>query len=690
MANKEIDAYATLRAAIQLAEARGAIVKWNDSVDDLQFYATIRIRRGSCVYLLVVDCIEIETPLGVEAIEAFAAKSKAAKAQMAFLATMYDHTQEAATFAVRNGIRLLTHDNIPSHLAEEICAYFEPVINVRDFRFERTDGNGDIVVPEEPELLKYFMQEMAIESSNLQTVPERIVNDQYATLAAKANGSPQWCRVLFPQNVTIRHPNTGHRTSVKAFRFMFQLMSAHDLARKDGLGVDPYLIDSDLVEAIHRRNPSADPNKVKNGFDTHFKVGAYYYNPRFRFSYYCEAIKKSLARMMLVESYQAGQLIQARLRVPLSASSKFIEITDLAEIARLKTMYEALTISDKCMGERFKVFARTVSGAECIDELSLTLKQATDYRADYFFEDRQIIAECKTLETDTSPKIDTILAPYQASPEWPLFYGEQSLQKILAHLPDRDKINERIIAALTDSIEGLIEKANRQIRATKATFNLPGSSGLLIIFNDLVEVFSPELVEFRVRKSLRKKASGGGARYPHICLVIVINGAHYTQVTPRLKAIPIMTIANTIDGVEAAERFAAAIIEQWSKFNKMPLIHRELERTEKLRFKAFAEDAKEQDTPLTVADLWRYEYRKRPYLRSRTKTDLLEWGKNVFEELSPCFLKGAPKMELEKRNHLIERWTHFLEEVNFREIDMNEWTPFLNDSIKKWNKTAPQ
>jgi len=679
-----------LRAAIQHAEAHGTIIKWNNCIDGRQFDATLRIRRGPFEYLVVVDCIESQLPVTVEVVEAFAAKSKAIAARLAILISLSGYTQDAMAVAIQNDIKLLTQDTVQKLSAEELSEQFSPVINIRTFRFLRAGGIGEIAIPEEPEILKFFMREVKIEGPDFQTFPERIVDEQYERLARTATRSSQVLRVLFSQGTTIRHPNTGHKINVTAFTFTYQLLSACDLTMREGLGSDPYLLGSMLRDELGKRNRSADASRIDSDFDTTPKAGKYYYNPRLRFSYYCEAVRRLQARIVLVESYQSGQLVQARTEIPISLFRKLVEVTEPGEINRLTQMYEAFAVSDKNLEERFKVFAKGLDGAECIDELVLTPEQKRASKADYFFCNRKVIAEFKTLKTDTSPKIERILTPYKEGPEWPLFYGRQALQKILSYLPDKEKINAQITSDVTDSIEGIVEKANRQIRGTKQTFNQPDSGGLLIIFNDIVDIFSPELVAYRARKSLTKRTADGKIRFPHVSVVLVINGAHYAQITPALKGIPILIIPNNISGTEKVEEFVTNLVKKWSAFNKMPLINIDVEKVTDLEFKRFSYHSKERTGPLTVIDLWRYEYRKRPYLRSYGNEDLFRHGSRVSEELLPCFMKGAPKIPQEKRDRLIARWTHFLEEINFRGINMKEWTPWLNGLKERWNELPPR
>ncbi len=118
-----------------------------------------------------------------------------------------------------------------------------------------------------------------------------------------------------------------------------------------------------------------------------------------------------------------------------------MEVTERGEIHRLAKIYKRYAVSDKNLERRFKVFLGELEGAESIDDLTLTREQQRASKADYFFDGRSIIGELKALYSDTAPKVKAILAPHRERPEWPIFFGEHDLQKILRHLPDRDEIN---------------------------------------------------------------------------------------------------------------------------------------------------------------------------------------------------------------------------------------------------------
>jgi hypothetical protein len=424
---------------------------------------------------------------------------------------------------------------------------------------------------------------------------------------------------------------------------------------------------------LAKRNPAADPSKIESGYDTVLEPGKYYYNPRLRFSYYCEKKKQKKATVVLVESYQEGGLLQARGVISSEQFSQFVEVTEQSEIDRLSKMYERFTLSDKNLEERFKVFLQDLEGAESIDDLTLTPEQQRANKADYFFEGRTIIGELKALYTDAAPKVEAILEPYRETPEWPHFFGEQPLQKVLDRLPDKKQLTAKIVDAVTDSVEGVVEKANRQIRSTKETFSLPDAGGLLIILNDVVDILSPDLVVRRVHRSLKKKYPNGELRFPHVSAVLIIGGAHYTQMTPTLKGMPMLVIPNTVPEAARVEGFVSALNAKRAAFERQPLINIETEDFPKLEFKTFSEDAKRAKGPRTRHELLSAQYEKNPYLRHLSKEDLLEFGRRAMEEVGAQILKGAPKIPRAELEQRWIRWGHFLDEAKYRALDLKEF-----------------
>ena len=138
----------------------------------------------------------------------------------------------------------------------------------------------------------------------------------------------------------------------------------------------------------------------------------------------------------------------------------------------------------------------------------------------------------------------------------------------------------------------MVEKANRQIRETKRTFDLPEAGGLLIIVNDAVDILAPDVVMYRIRRVLNKRTHDGKLRYQNVSAVMLIGGAHYTQLKTDLKGIPILSIPNAVPEAAQVETFVGELNRKWAAFERLPLIPVPADNVSKLTFKASSADSK--------------------------------------------------------------------------------------------------
>ena len=332
----------------------------------------------------------------------------------------------------------------------------------------------------------------------------------------------------------------------------------------------------------------------------------------------------------------------------------------------------------KSLEERFFDFAKNLDGAESIDGLQLTPEQEKAKKADFFFNYRKVICELKSLKKDMKDKVNNILLPHQDRPEWPVFYGEWELSKLLSHLPDGKQIHRKIFDAVTSAIEGLIKDANRQIKTTKITFNVPDAGGLLIILNDMVEILSPDVIAYKIGELLKKRTPEGMIRFPEIIIIWIINQTHFTQLTPILKGIPsIIFVNNYVKDSAGIEVFVNSLQAKWATYNGLPKIEMNKLSLKDFKFQKISGNGSEKRRIVKRSDMWRLKYKKHPYLRSLTKEELLDFGQKVLKELTPQFLKGTPKKPLDQISKVLEQWTHFLEEINIRGIDMREFSAWI-------------
>jgi hypothetical protein len=666
-----IDATELVIEGVQKARDQGAVCAYDQTAGSDYVDVRAIARSEGLERIIFVRCYVPSRKLSAIDVQNVDAAAKQAEAHMVLV---IGDGREAIGEAAIEGIGLVPYDVIHRVSADYWVDIFKPALHIYGFRFSSDQLRQDLGIPEEPAILSYMMKEMRVVGDEIDTTPEKLVEAHDRNCIPSATSVPQTFSVELPQRTFVVHPNTGARTPVTRFSFQFQLVPVAEFINKDSLGKDHYLLGTTLQDELAKKNPNADPKRIESGFDTTLRFGKYYYNPRLQFSYYCESAKKGVAKLVLLESYQGGQLFQARIEGDAALASQFVEITNPEEIDRLKSVYETFAISDRNLEGRFTAFVRTLDGAECIDDLDLTPAQAKAKKADFLFDGRKIISEFKSLQTDTSEKIARILEPYRDTPEWPMLYGEQQIHTVLSFLPNGKELNKQIFTAVTDSIEGLIESANRQIRATKESFGIPDAGGLLVIFNENIAVMSPDIVAHRVARTLRKKTESGDIRYPHVTVVMVINTGHYTQIDEQLKGLPIWVMPTGQPDPNNVESFASSLLPKWAAFDHQPLVRAKTEDFSKMSFQQFR---KPSEIPKQIKryDHWRLQYRGVRYLRRLTEGQLLAYGRKLFEDISPRFLKGAPKTPHDYMAILMERFTHFLEETGLRGVDLRRLFP---------------
>ena len=68
---------------------------------------------------------------------------------------------------------------------------------------------------------------------------------------------------------------------------------------------------------------------------------------------------------------------------------------------------------------------------------------------------RRVVLEVKSLEQDTSGKVEKEIDPLREREDFPLFYGKVALHKVLRHLHDGREINDRLLKRATRSVTDL-------------------------------------------------------------------------------------------------------------------------------------------------------------------------------------------------------------------------------------------
>lgn len=325
------------------------------------------------------------------------------------------------------------------------------------------------------------------------------------------------------------------------------------------------------------------------------------------------------------------------------------------------------------LNERFKTFLNRLPFAEAIDNLELPPEFDDSKRAGFLIYNRKAIIELKSLESDPEHKIHTELKNHQDRDEYPLFYGELELAKILKHLPDGEEIQKKLLYKISRSIEQSFREADKQIRATKDIFNCPDSIGLFVSLNEDISVLSPEIISYRVSQLLAKTGDNGSPHYRNITSVWFILENFSLKTKKGHKLFPSIVI----DGPSAAGKSELADIlnnlqSNWAAFNGVPYVTGHAKKIADSDFIRLSELEKEAQDRMSRHELWRKQYRNKRYLNSLSDDAVLSHGSMLLSFMTPHFLKDGYKLPFEQVAQFMEGWTHFLEEAKIRGLDLKK------------------
>lgn len=324
-------------------------------------------------------------------------------------------------------------------------------------------------------------------------------------------------------------------------------------------------------------------------------------------------------------------------------------------------------MSGPSIEERFKRFLSAFPGAESIDATALP---EHGRKADYLLAERRVILELKTLTVDTSHKVDTEMARHRDRREFPLFFGQAPMDKILRHLPDGEAVKRRIYFAITRSVEGAVRSAEEQIAHTRSALGLPDALGLLVMLNESIDVLDPNVVAYRVAQVMRRTRTGK-KDYPTIHFACMLFESHVMSgPDSRTVGLPCVGIrSKQLAGYEWFDAIYSELIDGWARFNGGRSASRTSPPEPNTGWFSSRHVLDPPPTKVTRQQLWEREYAASPYLRHLADDAVLAHGGSILRLLTPYFLKGGPGFVESEAVPLMEKMAHFQVEAQVRGLD---------------------
>jgi hypothetical protein len=340
MKNTDWKKFERLVAAIHYAETQGAVVTWNDNINGRQFDVTLRFKVGLHDYLTVIECKDYTGKVPVEKVDAFVTKTRDVNASKAVFVSSSGYQSGCFDVAARHGVRLLTLDEKIDVNIDKIAVEIVPALNIFNVKFILQDGN-EYLLEDEGGRLAYLMRNIKLYISDRNTTPDIFVNSWLHNINIFGlQPETKYEQILaFPKGTVATVPYEGE-LEPESIKFSYKLTKGFipkaptlDTHLLEGIGTSYELTDEN-GNLVH----SVASTEISLGFDTKLQAGKFYFNPRIHNYYYCEKIENNLAHFILIESYQFGMLIQARMIQKTKYSGYYVEVMDKKRLLRLGKM----------------------------------------------------------------------------------------------------------------------------------------------------------------------------------------------------------------------------------------------------------------------------------------------------------------------------------------------------------------
>jgi hypothetical protein len=319
---------------------------------------------------------------------------------------------------------------------------------------------------------------------------------------------------------------------------------------------------------------------------------------------------------------------------------------------------------------RFTRFLTDQPGAEAIDTLEWPKDPERRRKADFLLANRQVIVELKTLVEDPLHKIESIADKHRNRDDWPLFYGTADVGKVLGNLSDGESIYGKMVNALGRSVEAALRSAEEQVTDTRHVLNLPNAASLLVIMNDSVDVLDPYLVGHRVAQLMRRPRTGksSAGNLDFVWLLFESHTAGVMQDRPAV--ICPLIVGESKNKFPWFSAFHGDLVQRWATANGGIAVTANVLDLSKVRFAPMSRTATPAPTQLPRQEVWRREYQARPHFRSLSNEQLLTRGSDIIRKMKLHFVEKRPEDLSNVVGSFMEEFTHFLEEMNFRGLDM--------------------
>jgi hypothetical protein len=346
-------------AGIHAVSTDGADVRWNDVINGRQFDVVVRFKLGTLNYLVLVEVKNRIRKAQAEDLDAFVTKAHDQNANKAVFVTAAGFQEGAVAVAKRHGIDLFTVTFDESDIRLPQNATLISIRNPKapkDARPEFSIGEPELVANLEHATLTYIdgskadipaeQSQMTYYFKNTKFGDGRSLGRMAASIEIPSVQLDETIIVehQFDPPVMVTPPDEHFFRKGEVRSVSFKVTGRKARLMRGNIKIDPNLLSSPVVytNAITGEVTRFALDSLPIGFDR-VSPGNYYFRPHPLAYCYCEAIHGHLIHWCLVEAFQNGNLIQARMRQELKYSPFYIPVTDKKTLNRLQARFDSLS-----------------------------------------------------------------------------------------------------------------------------------------------------------------------------------------------------------------------------------------------------------------------------------------------------------------------------------------------------------
>lgn len=210
----------------------------------------------------------------------------------------------------------------------------------------------------------------------------------------------------------------------------------------------------------------------------------------------------------------------------------------------------------------------TGDSTESLDEPSLARQLGPGEKADYLLNNRNIVAELKTINGDPKNRVEHRLQEWFSQPGAPIVMGRYGLAAIFRAMPDGHEMSKLVIDLSIRAVRRHLYKSNNQVLETKRRLGLSHASGLLVIMNESERMIDAASIGYGIRSAIESSED----RYEHLKYIWVSVESHKVRLPDGSLGYPQLFVSRSNE-TQPELTFFASMLEAWARFNGGELRH---------------------------------------------------------------------------------------------------------------------